>query len=166
MLLVLPLRWFIASLIAAGIHELGHYGAVLLCKGRMNSVRIGAFHCVMNATDLTPWQEILCICAGPIAGFATLFLAPWMPVTAVCGFLQTVYNLLPVYPLDGGRLVRCMAALLRLSEKQLHTIEFVLMVALIIFVVLAGCQLGISVLLGGSLLLCRAISGKIPCKHR
>ena len=166
MLLLMPLQWLAAALLAAFLHELGHYGAVRLCRGRIQAMRIGAFHSAMEVTGLSDWQEALCICAGPLAGALTLFLSPLLPLTAVCAFAQTVYNLLPVYPLDGGRLLRCFARILHLSDRQLSVTETVLCVLLTALVFAAGQLLGLSVLLGGCLLLARALSGKIPCKRR
>ena len=164
MLLLLPLRWLAATLLSAAIHELGHYLGVLLCGGRITKMKFGALHSVIEVCQLSVWQELLCIAAGPIAGLLAFFLSPWMPMTAVCCLIQTAYNLLPVYPLDGGRILRCIGQLLKLKPKQATIIEMVLLLLLAVLVVIAGIRLGLGIFLGGCLLLCRAISGKIPCK--
>ena len=166
MILLLPLRWLIATLMASIIHETGHCVAVLLCKGRVSQIRLGFFHSVMEVEPLPLWQEFLCISAGPAAGLLPLLLSRWYPLTAVCGFVQTVYNLLPIYPLDGGRLVRCLAKLLNLTQRQLYALETVFIFILLILIIILGVKLGFYAFLGGCLLLVRAISGKIPCKHR
>lgn len=166
MLLLLPLRWICAALVAALIHELGHYGAVMLCKGHVSRMRVGAIHSAMEVTGLTDWQEILCILAGPLAGLLTLLLVRQLPLIAICGFAQTLYNLLPVYPLDGGRLLRCLSRIFHFSDRQLSATETVFLLVLVALVLAAGYRLGLSVFVGGCLILARAISGKIPCKHR
>ncbi len=166
MLLLAPLRWVIATLLAAVIHELGHYGAVLLCKGQVRNVKMGIFHSEMEITALTDWQELFCIIAGPLFGGLLLFLSPWMPLVAVCAWIQTLYNILPIYPLDGGRLLRCMARMLHVNNNRVRAIEGVAIVLLAVLLIVLGLSLGRSAFLLGCVLLSKAFSGKIPCKHR
>ena len=164
MVLLLPLRWIMATLLAATIHELGHYIAVQLCGGHITSLKFGSLHSVMEVSELSHWLELLCIGAGPLAGLFSVLLSPWLPMTAVCSLIQTVYNLLPIYPLDGGRMIRCIGEILKLQSRLLAIIEIILLIMLTILVIIVGIRLGFGIFLGGCLLLGRAISGKIPCK--
>lgn len=115
-LLVLPLRWVAAVVLAAAVHEGCHYLAVLLCGGRVDEIKIRSGGAVMLARELTPGKELLCVLAGPAGGLMLLLLARWLPRTALCAGMQSVFNLLPVYPLDGGRALRC-GAMLWLPER-------------------------------------------------
>jgi hypothetical protein len=46
--------------------------------------------------------------AGPAGSFLLLFVARWLPLVAICGFIQGSYNLLPLGTMDGGRVVACL----------------------------------------------------------
>ena len=101
--LTLPLRWVIGWLIAAVVHELGHYVALRCCGYPITSVQVSTMGAKMVTCGLTPKTECICAIAGPLAGGVLVLLLQWFPVLAVCALVQTLFNLLPIYPLDGGR---------------------------------------------------------------
>lgn len=107
MLLLLPLRWLLAWVAAAAFHEGCHALAVMLCGGRVMSVRLGTGGAEMGVTGVTGWRELICALAGPLGALVLLFFARLLPAMAVCALFQSAYNLLPLYPLDGGRAIRC-----------------------------------------------------------
>lgn len=111
-LLLLPLRWLIAAVMAAAVHELCHIFAVKICGSNLRKIEIGAFGAVIDVLPMSRGKELLCALAGPAGGLMLLLFARWLPRVAVCAAFQSLYNLLPVYPLDGGRALRCGAALL------------------------------------------------------
>ena len=107
MLLVLPLRWVFAAAVAAAVHESWHYLALRLCGGRVYRIRIGAGRTVMDTEPLQRFPELLCAAAGPLGSFSLLLAARFFPAAALCGLIHGVFNLLPVFPMDGGRILRC-----------------------------------------------------------
>lgn len=154
LLLVLPLPWLMASIFAAAFHELCHLGAVYALGGRVLRLTIGPTGAVMEGALEGRWREILAAAAGPVGSLLLLTLAPMAPRIAVCGLIQGLFNLLPLYPLDGGRILR-----LSVNGRALRVIEAVLgaAVCLILFRLCTGL---------GLLLAIHFIFRKKPCKSR
>ncbi len=112
LLLVLPLRWLIAAFFAASFHEFCHLAAVWLCGGSISHINIGPRGAVINADQLSPIKQLICTLAGPLGSLLLLFSARWFPRVAVCAVIQSAYNLLPLYPMDGGNALRCLFSML------------------------------------------------------
>lgn len=107
LLLLLPLRWIVAAFLAALFHELGHYAAVRLLGGSVVSGEISCHGAKMTAAPMSPKAELLSVLAGPAASLLLLSMRHLFPRIAICGLIQGVFNLLPIYPLDGGKALRC-----------------------------------------------------------
>lgn len=106
-LLILPVKWIFAWIIASAFHELCHYIALKLSGCKVLHVQINFNGAIMETDILTCTAEILCALAGPLGGFSLLLIAKWVPLVAICGCFQSLYNLIPIFPLDGGRAVAC-----------------------------------------------------------
>ncbi len=105
-LVFIPVPWLLSWLVAASIHEIFHYIALRICGYSVKQIHIGASGTGMES-DLEPgFKMILCALAGPISGFLLLLLVHIFPRIAICGFLQSICNILPIYSLDGGRALR------------------------------------------------------------
>ena len=104
--LFLPLRFLLGVLLAAMVHELGHLTAMYFTGVPVEGFIIHPFGARIQAGPMEPGTEILCALAGPMAGALTIFAWKWFPEMAVAGLVQTIFNLIPIYPLDGGRVAR------------------------------------------------------------
>lgn len=171
LLLVLPLRWIISAICAAGFHECCHILAIRLCGGRINGFRIGQSGAVLDTAMLTRHQELLCALAGPAGSALLVLTANRFPRLAVCALFHGIYNLLPVYPLDGGRAIRC-AAELFLGEETAESFCLwvtrcfsISLFASAIYVSFAY-RMGILPVLLTGMLLIRTNYRNYPCKER
>lgn len=104
--LLLPLRVLLGIFLAAAVHELGHLTAMYFLGVPVLGINLHPGGARIEAGPMEPGEEILCALAGPVAGAVTIFAWKWFPELAVAGLVQTVFNLIPIYPLDGGRVVR------------------------------------------------------------
>ena len=78
-----------------------------LLNAQIHGIRIGVLGAKIIVKPLPYLKEAICAISGPAAGFLPLFTACYAPHIALIGLAQSCYNLLPIYPLDGGRAVRC-----------------------------------------------------------
>lgn len=102
-LLTVPLEWVGAIAAAAIIHELGHLAALWWAGERVRALEIGMFGLKIETGELSTGKTLVCALAGPLAGAAVCLGWRLWPRTALAAFVQTVFNLIPLRPLDGGR---------------------------------------------------------------
>ncbi len=108
--LLLPLRWLLGAFVAALVHEVSHCLAIYFQREKIYSLHLTGMGARIETSSMSPRNEVLCALAGPLGSFSVLMAAEYFPEVAVCGLLQGLYNLLPIYPLDGGRAVRCLVS--------------------------------------------------------
>lgn len=92
----------------AAAHELGHLLALRLCGVRLRALRLGAFGAVLEHAPTSCGKELLCAAAGPCVNLLLWLLLPAGSPAAAISLGMLLYNLLPIYPLDGGRILRCL----------------------------------------------------------
>lgn len=170
MLLILPLNWVMSVVLAGLFHELCHYFAIRLTESRVHDVSVTCSGAVMQVTSLSDMQELFCALAGPAGSILLFFSYRWIPRIALCAGVQGLFNLLPLYPLDGGRIYRILMDLWfpRWADTICRRTEYllVLIVFVLAFWLSAGCKLGSGPIFLALLFLSRVPGGKIPCKQR
>ena len=107
LLLLAPLDLVFSFYAAAAIHELCHILALHYFRIPIYSITLGISGAVIRTAPLMAKQEFICAAAGPAGSFLCILLSRTFPLVAVFGFVQGIYNLLPIYPMDGGRMLRC-----------------------------------------------------------
>lgn len=117
------LVWMGVIFISVLIHELGH-ALTALSFGQRSEIELHGLGGVTrrHGPPIKLWQEFLIVLNGPLAGF-TLFIFAYqfrlmlgdqpmnmliyaLQITIYVNLFWTIVNLLPVYPLDGGHLLR------------------------------------------------------------
>jgi stage IV sporulation protein FB len=166
-LLILPLRLVGGWLIAASVHELAHIIALKDHVIRLNILPLGA---KIETMPITLKQELIAALAGPFASLLLITLYRVFPSVAICGLVQFLYNMIPVYPMDGGRALRCI--IIRLCGiSQANNIMGLMRVLILLLLLSFSCYATIVFktalpALASIVLIIRSAKGKIPCKYR
>lgn len=169
MLLLLPLRWILSWLVAAVIHELCHALAIGLCGKRIYAVQISASGAILRADALTLHQSIICSLAGPLGGFVITLFASVFPRIAVCALVQSLFNLLPIRPLDGNKVLHGISNLLfreQVAERVITVVEWLTLatVSVLGLYIAFSWKLGLLPVAAVAGLVLRNTKIKIPCK--
>lgn len=100
------------GLLACAAHELGHYCAGRALGGRLERLELTAVGASMRLRGAVPFsygQELLLALAGPAVnlGLGWAAAAAGNYLLAGLSFCLGFFNLLPILPLDGGRILWC-----------------------------------------------------------
>lgn len=171
MLLVLPIKWIAAFAVASACHEFCHLLALRLLSARVGQIRIGVTGTVMESQPMSRGKELLCALAGPLGGLLLLPAARWLPRTAICAAFQSLYNLLPVYPLDGGRALTSLAFMILppvSAQRFTQLVELSCLCAVGLLAVYAafGLRLGFLPLLFAGMLIFRVKKNSLQTEAR
>lgn len=109
---------FVIYTISAVVHELGHSIVASNCGYRLNKITLMPFGAVVsgNLDNMHIKDEIKIAIAGPLTNLAIalFFVALWWmfptlyaftDIVAEANFSLAIMNFLPIYPLDGGRVL-------------------------------------------------------------
>ena len=99
-----PAGTFLPFVCAAALHEAGHLAMLLWLRQPVHSLCLGLQGAVLRTGPLRYRDELLAAAAGPAMNLALLLaFSRTLPRFALVNFCLLAYNLLPFYPLDGGR---------------------------------------------------------------
>ena len=98
---------FVPYLLSVAFHEAAHLAAMLALHIPVYGIRFGLRGAEIRAVSLPYRQELVVSAAGPSVNFLLLWLSVRRyPMLSFVNLTLLVYNLLPIYPLDGGRILR------------------------------------------------------------
>ena len=161
LLFFVPFPWLVAWFFAVVFHEMCHWLVVKLCGGNIRLFYVGISGASMHCADLNKWEYVFAILAGPFSGFILVLFGRWVPRLAICSWVLSVYNLLPVLPLDGGHAVRILIG----RDRDFFLLEKIAIIIIVLFSLITclTTNLGsLSMIILASLWLKRR---KIPCKE-
>lgn len=132
--------------LAAVIHELGHAAAIVCLGGRITCIRLHAAGAVIvQGKLLSDTRECLVSLAGPVAGLlAAMLFAFWRhPMDAGANLVLSLFNILPILPLDGGAAVRSLLRLLpaAAAQKSICVLQWISVLAAFALTVFGGVLL-------------------------
>lgn len=116
--LLLPLNWLLSATAAAFIHECGHIAALKLSGVRIFEISIGAFGAKITTAPMKPIQELICAAAGPLCSLLLVLFSETAPVLAMFGLFHGIFNLLPIFPMDGGRILKAVVEIILEKVRQ------------------------------------------------
>ncbi len=168
-LLIIPVRWVVGWFGAVFFHEFCHYIALRAYKVSVFQIKIGIGGVNMQTGEMTVLQEVICALAGPLGSLLLLFLLHVYPYVSLCALAQSLFNLMPIYPMDGGRVITGICVGLIGEKKGIllsNTISGIFL-ALLFCVSLhlsLHYRLGILPIIISLIIITRVV--KIPCKVR
>lgn len=148
-------------LICIAAHEMGHLAALRLCGIPVLGLRLSLTGAVIRTGLMAYGQEAICAAAGP--GASLLLGVVLLRVVPEAGMLSlglAAVNLLPLYPMDGGRILA--ALLLRAAPERAYRVLSRVSFAVCGILMLLACwaaavlQMGLWPVFAALILLCRA----------
>lgn len=164
---IVPLQWLFVMVVAVTVHELGHLTALRLFGVRPTGLHVDLTGIRLSIPPLPPWQELVCAASGPAASGLLVLLSGLFPRLALCALVHGLFNLVPVYPLDGGRVLRCFLILLFKENTACRLSDIIgtgILLLIALFCLYLVRYLGIAPLLAAVLLGIRSLERKRPCK--
>lgn len=126
-------------LLAVAVHELAHCIVALLCRVRVEQVSFRIFGAVIQTQSMNYGQEILIAMAGPVASLLMAYAFRGMDaVFFIINALLAGVNLLPIYPMDGGRMFQSVL-MLNMSPSSVHKIMCVIAFFVCSALMVAAC---------------------------
>jgi len=119
------------------VHEVSHILMIRMLRLPIYRIDVHPMHVHICTDAMSDLQELCCAAAGPLGGAGLIFLAKWLPGIALCATFHSLYNLLPMYSTDGGRMLRCASHLL-LPAKFASRLSSVVEMIVTCFLILLG----------------------------
>ena len=166
----LDLQWTLWFLLCALIHELGHLITIGLLKVRIVQIEFCLKGAVIHTEVTDCRRELIIAAAGPVLSICFGFLLlRTQSVPALISLILGIANLMPVFPLDGGRVIYCIMVLLGVPLERVDRIMYRITFSVCLILMLLACcltvyfQAGIWPIFAALVLLCKVGDWKNSC---
>ena len=132
LIFLLSLPWLCAALTAAILHEIGHILAAHILCLQIHSICLDMGGAQIKTSPASDLQTLLTALAGPVIGILLFFSFRAFPRLAFCGLIQSAFNLIPIMPFDGGRVLLSLCNLLFGASRGVKVYKYVSAILLMI----------------------------------
>ena len=135
-----PAESFFPFLFSVTAHEAGHLLALYAFHVPIQKLTLTAGGAVLETPVVSYRRELIAAAMGPAINLLLfLVLIHAMPMFSLINFFLLAYNMLPFYPLDGGRILRAILSLLcrprtaKIIEKCITVIGMLFLVCFCVY---------------------------------
>lgn len=108
-----PYGSFLPFILCICLHELGHILSLLCLQEKIRAIQLGFGGVTIYTAPLPYLKEIIIAAAGPLVTLGLLLtVGSRNRICLIINLCLLLYNMLPFYPLDGGRICRCILRLM------------------------------------------------------
>ena len=131
------------------IHELGHTLVACIFKWKIDKICIypyGGISKFSTLVNVLNYQEFFVLISGPILQVIFMFLfinflsVKYHSIFIFYNMFILIFNLLPIYPLDGGKLMK-------IAFSEIFNFKFSLFLSFLISCILIGILLALSIII-------------------
>ena len=134
------IRMYLIIMMFSILHEMGHIMAGLILKMKLEKIELMPFGLSVSFFKgiTTNIKEIFVALAGPIMSLALAIIGSEFEVIVYSNILICLFNLIPLYPLDGGRIIKGILHIILGSEKSENITNKISNVTIIILTVISS----------------------------
>ena len=154
----LPITYVVALFISILLHEIGHAFMAKKYGYNVDNIEIGLFagQANMNINSISERHMINIVGAGPWVNLVLISLSLFAYAAFPCQFFNSMYivnlflfifNIIPIFPLDGGRILRSILILKTKDREKSITISawisLIFSILLLVFYILSFSIIGL-----------------------
>lgn len=135
---------YVLLMFFAIIHELGHMlaGILLRLKPKLFEIQPFGVGIVFENFEIKEKDKIIISLAGPIINILLAIVLNYIKIYNKEIFINTnillaIFNLIPIYPLDGGRILK---AVVKLCKKEKNVEDIINRISNLLMIILTMCS--------------------------